>query len=146
MSCNLQRSIHVYMRSQVHIQDLQDLYIIVLTRALSGDDSGSPYSRFYWASAAEHVWGDLVKAMAPILHEAGVVDTAEAHGVPLSEAPNQVFVQLTVVLQPGSLFSSFTANNSRTISERGFKLGWKPSRPSVFNSLEYDIKTTLAKP
>ncbi|KZS98493.1 NAD(P)-binding protein [Sistotremastrum niveocremeum HHB9708] len=115
--------------NNVHIQDLGDLYLLVLKLALSGDGSGSPYSRFYWASAAEHAWGDVVKAMAPVLYKIRAVDAPDAFGVPLSGAPNQVF----------------TANNSRTISERGFELGWKPSRPSVFDTLEHDVKTTLTR-
>lgn len=37
------------------------------------------------------------------------------------------------------------ANNSRSVSERGFSIKWRPHAPSIEETLEEDVLATLAK-
>lgn len=112
---------------------MADLYVLVLQKALAERATGTihpktePYSRFYWASAASHVWGDVSRALGPILYEKGLVDSPEAVSVPVEETGGRA-----------------TASNSRTVSNRGFRDGWKPSRASLVDTLREDVEGTLA--
>ena len=73
-----------------------------------------------------HSWGGVAKALAPILFKKGVVDNDTAISAPVSELPPA------------------TTTNSRTVSNRGFKDGWKPNRPSLEETLEEDVDAVLA--
>lgn len=37
----------------------------------------------------------------------------------------------------------YSAHNSRSYAERSFNLGWKPSRPSLVDTLEEDVDEVL---
>lgn len=114
---------------QVHILDLVDLYTLILKHALSGTDTASSYGKFYFGSVQEHVWGDLIRQIGQILNERGVIPDAEAGSMTLRVEPNLRWV----------------ANNSRSASDRGFALGWRPKAPSVEETLEEDVLATLEK-
>ncbi|TDL24605.1 NAD(P)-binding protein [Rickenella mellea] len=115
--------------SNVHIDDLMDLYLIVFKLATSGrDPATSPYAKFYFASAGEHAWGDVAKDIAPLLHKRGLVDNDKAVSVPLMED-----IRLT----------KLTASNSRSVPDRGFALGWKPMAKSLKETLEEDIDAVV---
>lgn len=120
--------------NNVHIIDLMELYTLVLGRALTNSLSNlkpvSSYERFYWGSAATHVWGDIAKSLAVLLHKKGLVKTEEVKPVTIEEQP-----QLLA-----------TATNSRTVANRGLhELGWKPSARSLPDSLEEEIDLTLSQ-
>lgn len=86
-----------------------------------------PYERFYWATASEHVWGDVSRALGPILFEKGLADTPEAESVPAEEA-----------------FETFTTMNSLTVANRAFKDGWKPKRGPLVDYLKEAVEDVLA--
>lgn len=123
--------------NNVHIDDLMDLYVLVLEDALtSGDPSANPlksassYGRFFWGSVGQHTWGDISKRLAVLLHKRGLVTAADAKSVSLEEQPNLLFC----------------SNNSRTVANRGLKvLGWKPSAKSLEDTLEEEIELTIAE-
>lgn len=122
--------------NSVHIDDLVDLYALVLDKALNsaGDTtSSSPYARFFWGSSEKYVWGDILKGLAVRLHKKGLVQTDEVKaGVTVEEEPR--------------LFKIAVGNNSRTVANRGLKtLGWKPSRPSLKDTLDEEIDLTLSQ-
>ncbi|TDL24607.1 NAD(P)-binding protein [Rickenella mellea] len=115
--------------NNVHIDDLMDLYLIVFKLATSGEDpETSPYAKFYFASAAEHTWGDVARDIAPLLYKRGLVKNQEAISVPASEDR-----ELTML----------TATNSRSVSERSFALGWKPKSRSLKETLEEDVDAVI---
>jgi len=122
--------------NNVHIDDLTDLFVLVLEDALASSDATanpakttSAYGRFFWGSARTHVWGDISKRLAVLLHKKGLVTTDEVKSVPLEVEPRLLFV----------------SNNSRTVANRGLKvLGWKPTAKSLEDSLEEEIDLTIA--
>lgn len=116
----------------MHIHDLVDLYLLVLDKALVARATGindgqkiDPFERWYFGSAGEFAWGDAARGLAPLLHARGLVNSPEAVSVP----PDEV--------------SPAVATNSRSVSNRGFKDGWKPSRPGLQDTLEEDIEGVL---
>ncbi|KAF8305795.1 hypothetical protein DL93DRAFT_2172467, partial [Clavulina sp. PMI_390] len=116
--------------NHVHIADLAYLYQVILDKALVDRATGlnidiDPYERFYFGSVAEHTFGDVARKLAPLLHARGLVDTIETASIPVEEAPIA------------------TVTNSRSVANRGFKDGWKPSAPSWQETLEEDIDAVL---
>lgn len=113
--------------NNVHVEDLMDLYGLVLELGLSGNGSSDSYERFFFGSAGEHVWGKVAQELAKIMHQKGLVDTAEVKSIALEEEK--------------SLLA--TATNSRSVANRGFGLGWKPSRPSLMETLPLEVEWTV---
>ncbi|KAG8992744.1 hypothetical protein FRB94_011370 [Tulasnella sp. JGI-2019a] len=114
----------------VHIDDLVDLYHLVLKQALAPTPIKSAYERFYWGSSASFQWDTLTKEIAIRLHKKGLLPTAEVKEVPVEDYPN-----LAVL-----------AMNSRTVSNRALKtLGWKPHGRSLTDSLDDEIDLTLSQ-
>jgi len=112
----------------VHIDDLVDLYVLVLEEALAFK-TASPWERFYWGSARTHIWGDITKDLGVRLHRRGLVDTVEVKSIKLEEVPKLLTV----------------AANSRTVANRSRALGWNPSRPTLAETLEEEIDLTLSQ-
>jgi hypothetical protein len=71
----------------VHINDLVELYLLVLSLALSGKDKSNPYAKFYFGSVHEHVWGDVIRQIGQILYEKGVIPSSQAKSVTLHREP-----------------------------------------------------------
>ncbi|KIJ49396.1 hypothetical protein M422DRAFT_27757 [Sphaerobolus stellatus SS14] len=119
--------------NNVHILDLVSLYTLVLQHALSlnteNTEKTSPYAKFFFGSVQEHVWGDVIRQIGQILHEKGVLEAREAKSVTLDAVPSLRWV----------------ANNSRSSSDRGFALGWRPKAPAIEETLEEDVLATLQK-
>ncbi|KAG8926792.1 hypothetical protein FRC01_008363 [Tulasnella sp. 417] len=114
----------------VHIDDLANLYGLLLDHALSGrDKSTDPYERFYWGSGDEHVWGDITKELARMLYARGVIRTETLKNIKIEEEPT---------LNP-------TATNSRSVSNRGRALGWIRSGAPLFETLPQEVEWTLAE-
>jgi len=114
--------------NNVHINDLIELYLLVLSRALSGTKESSSYAKFYFGSVYEHVWGDIIRQIGQILYEKGILPSAEAKSITLKTEPCLRSVD----------------NNSRSTSDRAFALGWKPKSKSIEETLEEDVTATLA--
>lgn len=124
--------------NNVHVEDLMDLYVLVLDQALKSASTASSnlekpvsgYSRFFWGSVGTHSWGEVSRGLAVHLYKRGLLDTDQVKSVTIDERP-----QLKTM-----------ANNSRTVANRGFKqLGWKPSRRSLMDSLDEEIELTLSQ-
>ncbi|NBD13872.1 NAD-dependent epimerase/dehydratase family protein [Corallococcus silvisoli] len=95
--------------SNVHIEDLADLYLLVLERA--------PAGTFFFAENGEANFRDMVTAIGKRLH-------LPVDSLPVAEAEARWGVEL------GRLA---LASNSRIRAKRARALGWKPHRPSVFD-------------
>ncbi|KAG8891948.1 hypothetical protein FRC00_012892, partial [Tulasnella sp. 408] len=113
--------------NNVHVEDLMDLYGLVLELGLSGNGPSDSYERFFFGSAGEHVWGNVAQELAKIMHQKGLVDSAEVKSIALEEEKSLVA----------------TATNSRSVANRGFALGWKPSRLSLMETLPLEVEWTI---
>ncbi|KAG8944894.1 hypothetical protein FRC00_010361 [Tulasnella sp. 408] len=114
----------------VHIDDLTNLYGLLLDQALSGKDkSTDPFERFYWGSGDEYVWGDVARELARLLYARGAIQ---------SETPRIIKIEEEPSLEP-------TATNSRSVSTRAIALGWTRSGTSLFETLPQEVEWTLAE-
>jgi hypothetical protein len=75
----------IYILLQVHVADLVDLYTLILNLAVTSLVPAAPqdsYSKFFWGSVGEHVWGDISREIGKILFAKGIVSTPEAKSIP----------------------------------------------------------------
>jgi len=117
--------------NNVHIKDLQALYLLVIKHALetrAKKTEGESYANFYFGSAATHEWGAVSKTLAQLLYERKLVTKPEAISVPVGEERALDFN---------------TGNNSVSTADRGRALGWKPSQVPLHESLKEDIDVML---
>lgn len=113
--------------TQVHVQDLSNVFLALVTAALSpnGGNATWNYEGYYFAESGDIVWGEVARAIAKIAHEKKLIDTAEIDHVSPSEAD-----KLTLA---GSYLWGM---NSRCKAIRANKLfGWTPKQKSLFDLL-----------
>ncbi|KAG9044688.1 hypothetical protein FS837_007703 [Tulasnella sp. UAMH 9824] len=124
--------------SNVHIDDLVDLYVLIFNLAISSRQSRAkvdPYERFFWGSSARtHLWGEVTRVLANILYAKGIVKKEGVRSVSLEDEDfGEDFGLVT------------TSHNSQVVANRGFALGWKPHRPTLEETLEGEVEWTLAQ-
>lgn len=116
--------------NNVNINDLADLYLLVLNGLLAGNIDSGKAGGFYFATAAEHTWKDLSIGIGKVLYKHGLVSTPEASEFDQATAHKYL---------GGDLASNFWGSDSRATSSRSLKLGWKPHRPDVYATLEQEL-------
>ncbi|KAH7097017.1 hypothetical protein BKA62DRAFT_717841 [Auriculariales sp. MPI-PUGE-AT-0066] len=101
----------------VHVEDLADLVVLVLRRAVSGvDTDASAYAKYYFASTREEQQKDLAAATVGALVKLGKLDHDEVKNVGAEEA--STYFKYAVVL----------VTNWVVRAERGETIGWNPTR------------------
>ncbi|KAG9021442.1 hypothetical protein FRB95_002126 [Tulasnella sp. JGI-2019a] len=121
---------HTIVWDSVHIDDIVDLYFLVIKQALAPSPIKSAYERFYWGSSASFQWDALIKEIAVRLHKKGLLSTAEVKKVSLEDYPHLAIL----------------SKNSRTVSNRALKtLGWAPHGRSLTDGLDDEIDLTLSQ-
>lgn len=72
---------HNILLLQAHLDDVIDLYTLVLNKAIAEQSLAhlpeGPYERYYIASIAEFQWKDIIAALAKVLYERGFIRTTE---------------------------------------------------------------------
>ncbi|KAG8909003.1 hypothetical protein FRB99_000106 [Tulasnella sp. 403] len=114
--------------NNVHIDDLVQLYLLVFAFAITGVNKSVAYGNFFFGSAGQHIWGNVAKELARLLHQKGLVKDDTVRSVSAEEAPGLVG----------------TAANSRTVANHGFALGWKPEARSLMEYLPDEVERTVA--
>ena len=134
----------------VHIADLVDGFILLLDQLLAAygpeakpSTKPSPYlttgrQGYYFAENGRHSWRQLTEKIGEVLHKKGIANSPEATSFPDDEVEGTFF-------GPVSWIALGSQANSK--AERLRKLGWKPHRPSIFDSIEeqIDVLTNYAK-
>ena len=130
----------------VHIADLADAYMILLDHLLAAygpnAESGSKPSSYlttgrqgyYFAENGRHSWRQLAEKIGEVLHKKGIVKSAEVTSFPDDEVDSTL----------GESFAWFgLASQSNSKADRIRKLGWKPHRPSLFDSVEEQVDALI---
>ncbi|KAG8849552.1 hypothetical protein FRB96_000702 [Tulasnella sp. 330] len=114
----------------VHLDDLVDLYLLVLEQSLKPIPIQSAYERFYWGSSASFAWDAFAKGIATNLYKRGLLTTDEVKIRSAADFP----------------WFGLLTKNSRTVANRGLKtLGWKPHPGSVIDGLDKEIDMALSQ-
>ena len=128
--------------TEVHVQDLSEIYSALVTAAMNPDDSKASWNSngYYFAQSDEFVWGDMSRLVAKIAYEKKLINSAETETVKKEDAD-----QMT----PAGAF--LWGSNSRCRAIRANKLlGWTPKQKSMSDLLpeiieDEAIKLGLAK-
>ncbi|KAG4433790.1 hypothetical protein IFR05_010729 [Cadophora sp. M221] len=103
----------------VHVEDLAELYLILLKRVLAGEDIPVGEKGIVFTPSGWYRWRDLADGIANALFELGAVPTKEVASISVEEAAKWA---------GGDIFTAELAfaSNSRTVSDIGLGFGWKP--------------------
>lgn len=116
--------------SGVNVNDLGQLYALVLDLSLSGKNTNKSYANFFWAAHGTFVWGEINTKLAKIMHAKGMLDTADVGRV----TPD---VELAYAL---------TSHNCRVVANRSYGLGWRPTGKDLYDEelLAEEVANTAA--
>ncbi|KAJ7930872.1 hypothetical protein B0H13DRAFT_876111 [Mycena leptocephala] len=120
----------------VHIQDLVDLFFILIDDALTGNPKASTgLECFYFCATDNYSWKQLANEIGQRLHARGVIPTAEARAL----LPNEE----EEVLGAWSGFAY--GSNSRSKSGKAYDLGWQPKHHTtgLFDSIDAEYDAVL---
>lgn len=112
--------------TQVHVQDLSDLYLLLGEAAIEGGGKATwGKDGYYFAENGEFEWGSMSKAIAKAAHNKGLIQSEEVDSLDPKEVDE--------LLKYGQVM---WGTNSRGQSTRGKKLlGWAPSRRSLADEI-----------
>ncbi|KAJ6550982.1 hypothetical protein DFH09DRAFT_1039023 [Mycena vulgaris] len=136
----LGQAIHVgpglSMWNGVNIQDLVDLYFILIDDALSGSPKApTGLECFYFCATDTYSWKDLAEAIGQRLHAKGVIPTSQARALLPTEEEG--------VLGTWSGFAY--GSNSRSKTRKAYGLGWQPKHHTtgLFESIDAEYEAVL---
>ncbi|KAF7377185.1 Epimerase domain-containing protein [Mycena sanguinolenta] len=136
----LGQSIHVGpgrpMWNGVHVQDLVDLYLILMDDALSGRPKApTGLECYYFCATDTYSWKQLADELGKRLYARGAIATAESRAVSSSEEEE--------VLGAWSRFAY--GSNSRSKAGKAYTLGWKPKHHTtgLFESIDEEYDAVL---
>ena len=115
------------MWNNVHINDLSDVYALLVDAAIAGrtDDGLWGPRAYYLTENGEHCWGELALTTAEAATKLGYIPEAKPE-----------VLDPVIAKQYGGFESLSWGMNSRGRSQRARKiLGWNPSRPSLVDEL-----------
>lgn len=109
----------------VHVQDLADLYLLVMSFSLQHPDSTKAsktshgFENLIYTGTAEHSWKPVIEHLANLLHKRGEVD--EPSAVSIGEGEGYPYM--------------FGGNSFMARSEKTQRFGWKPNQVSLIDSM-----------
>ncbi|KAH7097011.1 hypothetical protein BKA62DRAFT_820141 [Auriculariales sp. MPI-PUGE-AT-0066] len=105
----------------VHIDDLADLAVLILKRALSGVDAdGSPYAKYYFGESRVEQQKDLAAGCVKALVQLGKLENDQIKTVSVEEASAYF------------KYAGALATNWVVRADRGRAIGWTPTRLGSF--------------
>ncbi|KAH7097019.1 hypothetical protein BKA62DRAFT_717854 [Auriculariales sp. MPI-PUGE-AT-0066] len=103
--------------AMVHVEDVAELVVLILRRALSGVDAEvSSYKKYYFAATREEQQKDIAVAVVKGMVQLGKLDTDELKSVSVEEVSK--LQQFAFILGVNAVFHA----------KRGKAIGWNPSR------------------
>ena len=130
----------------VHISDLVDGYMVLLDQLLAAYGPNvtsnaeiSPYlttgrEGYYFAENGRHSWRQLAEKIAEVLQKKGLASSNKVTSFPDNEVEDALLGRFSWLV---------VGSQSNSKAERLRKLGWKPHRPSVFESVEEQLDTLM---
>ncbi|KAJ4366810.1 hypothetical protein N0V83_007335 [Neocucurbitaria cava] len=123
--------------TEVHVQDLSEVFLALVTAALSPDGGKATWNDqgYYFAESGEFVWGDIGRNIAKIGHEKKLFNTADVDVVSKDEADK--------LRAAGSYL---WGTNSRCKAIRANKLlGWTPKQKTLSQLLPEVVEDEAKK-
>jgi nucleoside-diphosphate-sugar epimerase len=128
--------------SRIHIQDLLDLYTILLTRILDNKAVPSGKEGILFSETTRTSWRDLAQLVLTTGMKLGKLPTdAQIKNMDLQEA----IASWGLPEQAAGIAELGFASNSRTKAERAREWGWQPKCLNMATAVEADWKAVLEK-
>ncbi|KAF2672034.1 NAD dependent epimerase/dehydratase family protein [Microthyrium microscopicum] len=114
--------------TSIHVHDLSDLYLRLLTEAVDGGDKATwNDAGYYFVENDEFEWGDTQKKVATEVHKLGLIKSTEMEKITSVEEADKL--------------GGFWGYNSRCRALRAKKLlGWSASGDSLVSTLPATVK------
>ncbi|KAF2194063.1 NAD(P)-binding protein [Zopfia rhizophila CBS 207.26] len=124
----------------VHIDDLTELYGVVLQRIVEGKSMPSGKEGILFSETGRHSWGEVAKNVAEVGAKLGKLNTTKVKSVSMDDGIQKWNPAASTHVELGF------ASNSRTKSEKAKEWGWKPSREEGWKkAFEEDWRRVLDK-
>ncbi|KAK6908662.1 hypothetical protein I204_02046 [Kwoniella mangroviensis CBS 8886] len=110
----------------VHVQDLTDLYVLLMKHSLSNPESTKAtgeshgWSNLIYAGLNQHTWGPIIKLVGDQLHARG--DIANPGAKSIEDGQGEMYM--------------FGTNSFMEVSEKARALGWKQRQPSLEDAIK----------
>jgi len=126
--------------NNVHVADLADVYVLLVEAALSPQHSQDPElwgaKGYTIVENGEHLWSDIARKVGKTAAELGY----------LKEEPKEQALSKEKALDQAGFEAVSWGLNSRAKGERARKvLGWKPSRPTLEETIPEILKGEKAR-
>jgi hypothetical protein len=108
------------------VQDLSDLYLLLLSHSLKYPNStkAAPeshgWSNLIYAGLGQHTWKPVVTLLGDLLHARG--DIPHAGAISIAEGEGEGYM--------------FGGNSFMAVSEKAKELGWKQKQPDIMESIK----------
>ncbi|KYQ91839.1 hypothetical protein DLAC_07641 [Tieghemostelium lacteum] len=112
--------------NNVHIEDLVELYNLVLQGLIRKSIPSGVQGGFYFGITNEHTWGEVAHHLAKELKKIGKIQTEE-----VIEFDNDTM---------NKYFNNTGFGESRGVANRAKTLGWKPTHPNVYETIPEELK------
>ncbi|KAL4252221.1 NAD(P)-dependent Metabolic Enzyme [Abortiporus biennis] len=123
----------------VHIDDVADLYIVLLDAILANPGTvGHGREGYYFVENGEHTWYDISKEIAKALYDLGRGKSPEP----------TTFTSEELTKYFGSeMFGNFFGTNARCRANRGRALGWKPVKTTaeMLTGIRTEVERVIAE-
>jgi len=121
--------------SNVHVEDLADFFLILLDKALKGEapknDDG-----LYFSENGENNFKVVTDKIGEVLKKKGIASEATSEDLDPTTASK--------VLVP-SWLTAATGHNSRSRATKARKLGWKPHRDALIDTIEATVERVCSE-
>lgn len=111
---------------QVHVQDAVPFITKIVGIAGTQEPQGSAYSRYYILHGERRTWKEFTTALAKVLYSKGQISSPEPKKISMDEAGVGEVKHLI-------------AANMLVKGDRAARLGFKPTQPSVLESMQKDL-------
>jgi len=123
--------------SNVHIEDVVDLYALIFDGLLENKITTLGASGYFLPENGEQAWGDIIKRVAELLVAKKVIQSSEVISARNKEELTKIFGDHALAAQLG------IGGNSRSTSTKSRKLGWKPKHNNMLDTLEEEVDVVL---
>ncbi|KFA72092.1 hypothetical protein S40288_02263 [Stachybotrys chartarum IBT 40288] len=123
----------------VHVDDLTDLYALLLEKIIQGEELPSGESGYYFAFAHKIDWWKTMDGLAKALHARGLVDEPTVKTWPSWDVASEE------LKFPRPYIKAMGASNGELIAENGYKVGWQPKwdEKRFMDSLDDEVQAVL---
>ncbi|KAK7934913.1 hypothetical protein PG985_000408 [Apiospora marii] len=137
--------------SWIHVEDLADMYLLLVEKALASDQSCWGEEAYYFGAAETVTFSDVMQGLAPVLLKHGVIESEKMQSVDATVAAKASmygdnYTEETAPPAEDSWamhIAILFGINMRLQPTRMTKLGWKPQKGSIVETFDEVLSSFL---